>query len=94
MAIEPQEATASVESVTFCVDGRLACTVERPPFACDWDPGEIVRGHHVRVVATLPGGRRLTDNVQTKDLGFTEQVRTEAVLVPVIVTQAASSCAA
>ena len=87
VAIEPQEATASVESVTFAVDGRLACTVERPPFGCDWDPGEIVRGHHVRVVATLSGGRRLTDNLYTKDLGFTEHVRTEAVLVPVIVTQ-------
>ena len=87
VAIEPQEATASVQSVTFAVDGRLACTVERPPFGCDWDPGEIVRGHHVRVVATLSGGRRLTDNLYTKDLGFTEHVRTEAVLVPVIVTQ-------
>jgi hypothetical protein len=76
-----------VETVTFAVDGRLACTVERPPFGCDWDPGEIVRGHHVRVVATLSGGRRLTDNLYTKDLGFTEHVRTEAVLVPVIVTQ-------
>ena len=87
VAIEPQEAMASVETVTFAVDGRLACTVERPPFGCDWDPGEIVRGHHVRVVATLSGGRRLTDNLYTKDLGFTEHVRTEAVLVPVIVTQ-------
>ena len=87
VVIEPQEATASVQTVTFAVDGRLACTVERPPFGCDWDPGEIVRGHHVRVVATLSGGRRLTDNLYTKDLGFTEHVRTEAVLVPVIVTQ-------
>lgn len=87
VVIEPQEATASVQTVTFAVDGRLACTVERPPFRCDWDPGEILRGHHVRVVATLSGGRRLTDNLYTKDLGFTEHVRTEAVLVPVIVTQ-------
>ena len=87
VAIEPQEATASVQTVTFAVDGRLACTVERPPFGCDWDTGEIVRGHHVRVVATLSGGRRLTDSLYTKDLGFAEHVRTEAVLVPVIVTQ-------
>ncbi len=65
---------ASVETVTFAVDGRLACTVERPPFGCDWDPGDIVRGHHVRVVATLADGRRLTDNLHTKDLGFTEHV--------------------
>jgi Ca-activated chloride channel family protein len=86
VAVEPADATPAVQTVTFAVDGRLACTVERPPFACDWDPGEVVRGHHVRVVATLSGGRRLTDNLYTKDLGFSEHVRTEAVLVPVIVT--------
>lgn len=73
-------------TVTFFVDGRLVCTAERVPFACGWDPGGVVRGHHVRVVATLPDGRRLVENVRTKDLGYTEKVRTDAVLVPVIVT--------
>jgi Ca-activated chloride channel homolog len=87
IAIEPPDSLSTVETVTFTVDGRLACTVERPPFACTWDPGDVVRGHHVRVVASLAGGRRLTDNVHTKDLGFTERVRTDAVLVPVIVTR-------
>ena len=38
------------------------------------------------MVASLPDGRRLVDNVRTKDLGYTEKVRTDAVLVPVIVT--------
>jgi hypothetical protein len=75
-----------VESVTFFVDGRLVCTVDHPPLGCNWQSGDVVRGHHVRVVATLPDGRRLIDNIRTKDLGFTERVRTEAVLVPVIVT--------
>jgi Ca-activated chloride channel homolog len=86
VVIEPRDLTPTVETVTFTIDGRLACTIERPPFACSWDPGDVVRGHHVRVVAILAGGRRLTDNLHTKDLGYTEQVRTEAVLVPVIVT--------
>ena len=76
----------AVQSVNFFVDGRLVCTPERPPFGCNWYSGDVVRGHHVRVVATLPDGKRLIDNVRTKDLGFTERVRTEAVLVPVIVT--------
>jgi Ca-activated chloride channel family protein len=76
----------AVGSVSFFVDGRLACTVDRAPFGCNWQAGDIVRGHHVRVVATLADGSRLIDNVRTKDLGFTERVRTEAVLVPVIVT--------
>ena len=86
VAIEPADVASKVESVTFTVDGRLACTIERPPFACTWNAGDVVRGRHVRVVATLAGGGRLTDNVHTKDLGFTERVRTDAVLVPVIVT--------
>jgi Ca-activated chloride channel family protein len=78
---------AAVEAVRFFVDGRLVGTAERPPFGCTWDPGDVVRGHHVRVVATLADGRRLIDNLHTKDVGYTERVRTEAVLVPVIVTK-------
>ena len=85
-AITQPELASSVQSVTFFVNGRIACTVERPPFGCGWNPGDVVRGHHVRVVATLNDGRRLIDNVRTKDLGHVEKVRTEAVLVPVIVT--------
>ena len=76
-----------VQRVSFSVDGRLACMVERPPFRCTWHASDVVRGHHVRVVATLANGGQLIDNVHTKDPGFTERTRTEAVLVPVIVTQ-------
>ena len=86
-AIAPEQLIPAVQTVTFFVNGRHACTVERPPFGCNWNPGDVVRGHHVRVVATLTDGRRLIDNVRTKDLGYVEKVRTEAVLVPVIVTQ-------
>lgn len=77
---------ADVQEVSFFVNGRLVCTAERPPFACAWDPGGVVRGHHVRVVATLADGRRLVANVRTKDLGYSERVRADAVLVPVIVS--------
>jgi Ca-activated chloride channel homolog len=76
----------AVVAVTFFVNGRQVCSVEHPPYGCVWDPGTAIRGHHVRVVATLTGGRRLVDNVRTKDLGHTERVRAEAVLVPAIVT--------
>jgi Ca-activated chloride channel family protein len=86
-AIAPEQLLPLVQSVTFFINGRLVCTVERPPFGCSWNPGDVVRGHHVRVVATLTDGRRLIDNLRTKDLGFVEKVRTEAVLVPVIVTE-------
>jgi len=84
-AVTPEQQLPAVQSVTFFVNGRLVCTVERPPFGCSFNPGDVVRGHHVRVVATLTDGRRLIDNVRTKDLGYVEKVRTEAVLVPVIV---------
>jgi VWFA-related protein len=78
---------ADVQSVSFFVDGRLACVAERPPYGCDWDAGQVVRGRHVRVVATLADGRRLIDNVRTRDLGYQETIRVDAVLVPVIVTE-------
>ena len=77
---------AADTSVSMFVDGRLVCTAERPPFRCTWDPGTVVRGHHVRVVATLADGTQLTDNVRTKDLGYTERAHVDAVLVPIIVT--------
>jgi Ca-activated chloride channel family protein len=77
----------AIEKVNFFADGRLVCTAERRPFSCMWDAGEVVRGHHVRVVATMPDGGRLVDNMRTKDVGYTERVRADAVLVPVIVTE-------
>jgi Ca-activated chloride channel homolog len=86
-AVSPESIVPSVQTVTFFVNGRLVCTVERPPFGCAWDPGSVVRGYHMRAVATLADGRRLVANVHTKDLGYAERVRTEAVLVPVIVTE-------
>ena len=86
VSIQPPSAIRTVQSVMFTVDGRLACTVERPPFICWYDPGDAIREHHVRVVATLSDGTKLIDNVHTHNPGFTESVRTDAVLVPIIVT--------
>src|SRR5687768_11835886 len=75
-----------IRSVQFFVNGRLLCTVERVPYACPWEPGDVVRGYHIRVIATLADGTRLIDNLRTKDLGYAERARVDAVLVPVIVT--------
>lgn len=85
--VAPEAAVSMVEAVKFFVDGRLVCTDDRPPFGCPWDAGAVLRGHHVRVVATLAGGKRLVDNLRTKDLGYAERVRADAVLVPVIVRE-------
>jgi VWFA-related protein len=84
--ITPRDLVPQVASVVFYANGRLICTAQRQPFACPWDPGDAIRGNHLRVVATLSDGTQLKDNLWTKDLGYAEQVRTEAILVPVIVT--------
>jgi len=87
IVIEPASEMANIKTVTFSVNGRLACMLERPPFTtCSFEPGDVVRGHHIRVVATLTDGRRLVDNVRTRDIGYAERIRTSAVLVPLIVT--------
>ena len=86
VAIEPAAEAANVRTINYSVNGRLACTVERPPFVCVFEPGDVVRSHHIRVVATMTDGRRLVGNVRTKELGYAERIRTEAVLVPLVVT--------
>jgi Ca-activated chloride channel family protein len=74
-----------LERVSFFVDGRLACTLKQLPFACTWDPGAVVRGHHVRAVASFANGTHIAASVHTKEIGYAERVRTDAVLVPVVV---------
>ena len=87
VSIEPASELANVKTVIFSVNGRLACMLERPPFTtCSFEPGDVIRGHHIRVVATLKDGRRLFDNLHTKEIGYAERIRTSAVLVPLIVT--------
>lgn len=75
-----------VESVTFFVNGRAVCTVQRPPYGCSWDPGAVIREYHVRVLVALPDGNTVAANVRTKNIGHAERSRVDAVLVPVIVT--------
>jgi Ca-activated chloride channel homolog len=86
IVIEPAAEVANVRAVNYSVNGRLACTVDKAPFNCVFEPGDVVRSHHIRVVATMNDGRRLVDNVRTKELGYAERIRTEAVLVPLVVT--------
>lgn len=86
VSIEPKSAIPSVQTVTFWVDGHEACTLTKSPFVCWYDPGDVIREHQVRVVASLADGNRLVANVRTHNPGFTENVRTDAVLVQAIVT--------
>src|SRR5688572_33036519 len=70
-SIEPPSAAASV---TFSVDGRPVCTIERPPFECEWDAGSNVASHQVRLVIGLVSGGRIVRTVRTKGLQFAEKV--------------------
>ena len=73
-----------VKSVTFSVDGRLACTVEKPPFGCTWDPGDVVaRPSYPR--RRRPRRRPPPDRQRAHEgsSASPSSVRTDAVLVPV-----------
>jgi hypothetical protein len=71
----------SVERVLFFVDGRLVCTVEAPPLECEWNVGGDGRPHDFRVVAVLPGGRRIPHTVRTNGVDYVDAGGAEMVLV-------------
>jgi Ca-activated chloride channel homolog len=79
-------ATLRVERVTFYVDGRVACALDRRPFECRWDAGPGIKEHQIRVVAQLPGGDQLVRTLRTRGVAFTETVDVDAVQVTVSVT--------
>jgi VWFA-related protein len=81
--IEPQ---GMASSVVFFVDGRLVCTVIRPPFECDWDAGATIDEHQVRVVGNLIRGSRVVETVRTKGVGYAEKVDVDVVQVTVTVS--------
>jgi VWFA-related protein len=76
----------AVSTVVFFVDGRLVCTIVKPPFECDWDAGGAVAEHQVRAVANLRSGGRVVQTVRTKALGYTEKVDVDVVQVTVTVS--------
>jgi VWFA-related protein len=74
-----------VSSMVFYVDGRVACRMGEPPWQCRFDAGDTVREHHIRVVAELVGGGRLTVSRRTKSIDYAEAADVDAVIVPVTV---------
>jgi VWFA-related protein len=84
--IEPASAATSVSQVTFFADGRQVCSVARSPFQCDWDAGEGINEHQIRVVASLKDGRRLVATVRTRGLEYAEAVDVDVVQVTAVVT--------
>ena len=66
--VEPASAAREVSQVVFFADGRQVCAIAQPPFECEWDAGERVAAHQVRVAVTLADGRRIVQNVRTREL--------------------------
>jgi Ca-activated chloride channel homolog len=78
-----------VRSVTLYVDGRVICTLERPPFECAWDAGPQVSEHVLRAVAVTADGRRLARSVRTQGTAYVEQVDVDVVHITASVTDGA-----
>jgi len=84
--LEPATAARQVTQVVFFADGRQVCALGQPPFECEWDAGERVAAHQIRVAVTLGDGRRIVHNVRTRELEYTESVDVDVVQVAAIVT--------
>ncbi len=82
--IEP--AGTEVRTVSVSADGRLVCTMERPPFECPWDAGPKVVEHTIRASAHLADGRRIARTVRTRGVAYVETVDVAAVQLTVTVT--------
>ena len=82
----PPQRESLVESVTFFVDGKVACRVTAPPFECAWDAGMRIKEHLVRAVASLKDGSRIVETVRTKGEEFAESVDVNVVQVTASVT--------
>lgn len=79
-------AGATLEEAIVYADGREVCRLTAPPLQCRWDAGDSLRQRHVRMVARLTDGRRLTANRFTKKLTVDEASEVDVVLVTVSVT--------
>ncbi len=79
VGLEPPGTVA--ESVSIFADGRLVCTLERPPWECAWDAGQNVEEHALRAVATLGGGKRIAQAIRTRGVAYAEKVDVDVVQV-------------
>jgi VWFA-related protein len=84
--IEPASASRQVKEVIFFADGRKVCTIAREPFHCDWDAGDQVVEHTIRVTAEHVKGGRAASTVHTKGVKIAEAVDVDAVQFTAVVT--------
>ena len=84
--IEPPAATRNVKEVIFFADAKKVCTVSRQPFQCDWDAGDRVVEHTIRVTAEMIKGERAAATVHTRGVKFAEAVDVDVVQLTAVVT--------
>ena len=76
-----------IATMTFYVDGRQACVVDRQPFECTYDAGPHLSARQIRLVANLVDGTRLTRNLRTRGIDeYAENVAVDAIELTVTVT--------
>lgn len=84
--IEPFAATRNVKEAVFFADGKKVCTVTRQPYQCEWDAGNRVVEHTIRVTAELANGERAFATVHTRGVKFAEAVDVDVVQLTAVVT--------
>jgi Ca-activated chloride channel homolog len=84
--IEPASMMGQVKEVVFFADGRRVCSVTKAPFQCDWDAGDRVVEHTIRVTAESSKAGRVATTVQTKGVKFAEAVDVDVVQITAVVT--------
>ena len=83
-ALQPPD--LPIKSLSLFADGKLVCTLERPPYECQWDAGRRVVEHALRAVAVLADGQRLARGVRTRGVPYTEAVDVDVVHITASVT--------
>jgi VWFA-related protein len=84
--VEPAAAARQIKEVVFFADGRRICTLTRAPFQCDWDAGDRVIEHTIRVTVEHITGGRAAASVHTKGVKFSEAVDVDVVQLTAVVT--------
>src|SRR5262245_41585940 len=83
---EPGPRAREVKDVRFFANGRQVCAVADPVRAeCEWDAGEDVKEHLIRVVGEVPGGGRIVATARTKGLEHAEKVSVDVVQITAVV---------
>lgn len=85
-AVDVTSMGSGVAEVIYYVDGREACRSNRPPFRCSWDAGLGANERHVRAVAVLESGARVSAALRTAGIDVSETVSVAAVTVSAHVT--------